>query len=273
MKLMNKLERKFGRYAIQNLSLYIVGAYVVGYILQLFVPDFYNMLLLKPQYILKGQVWRLVTWVLTPPSELSFWTIIMIICYYSIGNSLEAAWGRFRFNLYIFSGIFFTVIGAMIAYFFIGSNYPYGSQVSTYYINLAIFLGYAFTFPESKMYIYFVIPIKTKWLGVLYCILIVYSFINATSIGKVIIFSSLLNVILFLLGNKNINRYAPKEMKRRQTYKKEVRQSSGTTRHKCAICGRTELDGENLEFRYCSKCEGNYEYCQDHLFTHEHKKR
>jgi len=231
------------------------------------------MLLLEPQYVLKGQIWRLITWVIAPPSKLSFWTVIMIICYYSIGNSLEAAWGRFRFNLYIFSGIFFTVIGVMIVYFIMGPDYPYGYLASTYYINLAIFLGYAFTFPESKMYIYFVIPIKTKWLGILYGALIIYSFINSGLINRVIIFSSLLNVILFLFGNKNTKRYTPKEMKRRQAYKKEVRQSSGTNRHKCTICGRTELDDENLEFRYCSKCEGNYEYCQDHLFTHEHKKR
>ena len=90
--------------------------------------------------------------------------------------------------------------------------------------------------------------------------------------GRIIIGASLLNVIIFFLATRNMARISPRQMRRRQVFRQEVKKEMGTTRHKCAICGRTEQDG-NLEFRFCSKCEGNYEYCQDHLFTHEHVKR
>ena len=88
------------------------------------------------------------------------------------------------------------------------------------------------------------------------------------------IVASLLNFVLFFLSTRDIGRYRPKEVRRRQNFKKAVNPSKVTTitKHKCAVCGRTERDGENLEFRFCSKCNGNYEYCQDHLYTHEHVK-
>ena len=87
---------------------------------------------------------------------------------------------------------------------------------------------------------------------------------------------SLLNFIIFFLSTRNLNRYTPHEIHRRHQFKsqmKEPRPGSGITKHKCAVCGRTELDDPTLEFRFCSKCEGNYEYCQDHLFTHQHIRR
>ena len=81
-----------------------------------------------------------------------------------------------------------------------------------------------------------------------------------------------LNFLIFFFSTRNYRSVSPKEVHRKRTYHRQVQQPKGVTRHKCAICGRTELDDPNLEFRFCSKCNGNYEYCQDHLFTHEHVK-
>ena len=89
---------------------------------------------------------------------------------------------------------------------------------------------------------------------------------------------SLVILFCFFFSNRNMHRYNPKEVHRRREFKKAMAQSrvnpatGGITKHKCAICGRTEKDDPNLEFRFCSKCNGNYEYCQDHLFTHQHVK-
>lgn len=277
------MERKYGRYAIRNLSAYIIALYAAGYLMELLSPNILGWLTLEPAYILRGQVWRLVSWILIPPDSLDIFTIIMLYFYYSVGNTLEKTWGAFRYNLYIFSGVLFTVIGAFILYGILRMQYPssvipsVGSAFSTYYISMSILLAFTATYPDAEVLLYFFIPIKMKWLGIVYGIFIVINFINSGWSGKVVIIASLLNFIVFFLSTRNLKRYSPKEQKRRHDFKKATaptRVKNGqVTRHKCAVCGRTELDGDNLEFRFCSKCDGNYEYCQDHLFTHEHIRR
>jgi hypothetical protein len=122
----------------------------------------------------------------------------------------------------------------------------------------------------------FVIPIKVKWMGIIYVIYIIWDLIRyGSQYGwgyRMVIISSLMNVLIYFLMTRNLKRVHPKEVHRRKVYREQTRQPRGVTKHKCAICGRTELDSPDLEFRFCSKCEGNYEYCQDHLFTHEHRK-
>ena len=277
MNFLNKMERKFGRYAIHNLSTYIIGAYVIGYFLYFLAPGvLYNYLSLEPYYILRGQIWRLITWVLIPPESPGIFTIIMLMLYYSLGNSLEQTWGAFRYNAYIFSGIISTIIGAFILYAVMGGNIVFGQALfSTYYINMSIFLAFAVCYPNMELLLYFIIPIKVKWFGILYGAFIVLSFLQTNWAGRVAIIASMFNFILFFLMTRNYNKVSPKEIRRKQNFKRQTSQSgrSGITKHKCAICGRTELDGDDLEFRFCSKCDGNYEYCQDHLFTHKHIKK
>ena len=119
MNYLNKLERKIGKYAIPNLSLWLVVTYALGYLMMYMTPGIISYLMLEPAMVLRGQVWRLVTWVLIPPSTGNiFFYIIMIMLYYSLGTALERTWGTFRFNVYIFGGMIFTVIGAFVAYGF-----------------------------------------------------------------------------------------------------------------------------------------------------------
>ena len=121
MKFFNKLERKYGRYAISNLTRYIIICYVIGYLLALAAPWLLTILTLDPGKILHGQVWRLVTWVLIPPGGLSIFTIIMLFFYYSLGSALEKTWGDFRYNMYILTGLVATVIGSFILFFVSGA--------------------------------------------------------------------------------------------------------------------------------------------------------
>lgn len=277
MNFLNKMERKFGKYAIRNLSAYIIAMYVAGYLMSFLTPALLNYLYLEPYYILRGQVWRLFSWILIPPESLDIFTIIMLFFYYSVGNALEQKWGAFRYNVYIFSGILFTAIGAFVLFFVLGGNTIFGifNSFSTYYINMSIFLAFAASYPDARVLLYFFIPIKMKWLGIFYGVMVLLSFISSGWVGKVVIIASLFNFLVFFLSTRNRKQYSYKEQKRKMEYRRNVQQPTGTkkhpvTRHKCAVCGRTELDGENLEFRFCSKCDGNYEYCQDHLFTHTH---
>jgi hypothetical protein len=271
---LDKLEKKFGRFAIPNLTMYLIGAYIIGFGIYYFLPGLFKWLTLEPYFILKGQVWRVISWVLVPPSGSLISIIFIVLLYYSLGTALERAWGTFRYNVYIFSGILFTVIGAFALYFIAGTGMiGYGGLFSTYYINMSIFLAFAVSYPDMELLLYFIIPIKMKWMAIVYAVFILYDFIAGNFISKVAIAASLLNFVVFFLSTKK--GYSPKQQMRKKKYQKQSRPHmtySNGARHRCAVCGRTELDDPNLEFRFCSKCNGNYEYCQDHLFTHEHVK-
>ena len=171
MKFIDKLERKFGRFGIPNLTVYIIGCYVLGYFLAMFAPGVLNMLSLDMSMVMKGQIWRLVTWVIYPPSSvggtgnLVMFLLAIFFFYYPIGTSLERTWGTFRYTLYIFSGLLFTVIAAVLLYVFTGGyvmmngiTYSLGGGIfTTYYISLSIFLAYAVTYPDLQLLLMFVI--------------------------------------------------------------------------------------------------------------------
>ena len=285
MKFIDKLERKFGRFGIPNLTIYMIICYVIGYALMIVNPGILNWLSLEPAYILRGQVWRLVTWVLYPPSTsgVLWFAIAVLFFYYPIGTSLERTIGTFKYTLYILSGVIFTILGAFILYFLLGGNVLVGNVFSTYYISLSTFLAYAMWYPDMQVLLMFIIPVKMKWMAIFYVVIVVYEMIQYIMAGAwylvIPIVASLLNFIIFYFGTKDFSRYNPKEVHRRNEFRRAMepqgRMKSGSgsvTKHKCAICGRTELDDPNLEFRFCSRCNGNYEYCQDHLFTHTHVK-
>ncbi|MCD8075662.1 MAG: hypothetical protein LUF27_11670 [Lachnospiraceae bacterium] len=274
MDFLNKMERKFGKYAIPNLPAILIALYVAGYIIELINSNVIWYLYLSPTMILRGQIWRLVTWVIIPPYSLDVFVIITLYFYFSIGKTLERTWGVFRFNVYIFSGMLFTIIGAFLLYFIAHVDGAY--YFSTYYVCMSMFLAFAVTYPDMQVLLMFIIPIKMKWLGILYGALLLASLVQGNIATRVAIVVSLLNFVIYFAMTRNLFRYSPHEIHRRNEFNRKVKKvqpNKGNTRHRCAVCGRTEKDGDHLEFRYCSKCEGNYEYCQDHLFTHQHKRK
>ena len=299
MNFIYKLEHKFGRFAIRNLSLILILCYVAGYIIKFAAPAFMEYLTLNPYAIVHGLVWRIVSWILIPPGEnYIFFAIIMLVFYYSIGTSLERTWGTFQYNLYLFAGMFFTLIGSFLmmgfCYLFrpellngIYSEYTVFESLSyvfsTYYVNMSIFLAYAATFPDNQVLLMFIIPIKVKWLGVVYGAFLVYEMISGMlmngNVGFVypfVIGSSMLNFIVFFFTTRNYIRMNRSQRKMHRDFARKQRtdkaaRNAGITKHRSAVCGRTEKDGDDLVFRFCSKCAGNYEYCQDHLYTHIHK--
>ena len=284
MNFLNKMERKIGKYAIPNLMIYLIAAYCIGFVIYTVNPNFMLMLTLSPYHILHGQVWRLITWILMPTDTRVFSLLIMALLYYQLGSALERSWGTFRFNVYIFGGMLFTVIGAFILYGIYAAAGTGSLETislissltfTTNYINLTIFLAFAVMYPEMQILLFFIIPVEMKWMAVVYAVLIAINLILTSWGGRIAIIMSILNFLIFFLSTRNYRRVSPKEIHRKQVFKaqmREPRRGSMVTKHKCAVCGRTELDDPNLEFRFCSKCDGNYEYCQDHLFTHQHIK-
>ena len=268
MNWLDKLERKFGKYAIHNLMYYIIILYILGLVIQMVNPSLYTQWLgLDAEAILHGQIWRIVTFIIQPPNASFLFMAFALYFYYMVGQALEYMWGAFRFNLYFFSGVLLHVLACLVIYLIFGINFSMG----TFYLNLSLFFVYAYLFPDATFLLFFIFPIKAKWLGIIEGIFYGLTIIGGLSALVNPSLMSLLNFAIFVMGSKR-NRFSPKDIKRRRTYAKKVKAASQSTHHRCAICGRTEKDGEDLEFRFCSKCKGNYEYCQEHLFTHEHRK-
>lgn len=293
MNQQNRLRRKLEKYAIPNLTLYLIICYGIGYLMQFLVPAGYQYLMLDPFLVLKGQVWRLVTWILIPPDSSNiFFVLITLYLYYSLGGLLERIWGTYKYNVYLFSGLLFTILGAFVLYGYSvlmgaqptmytglyllnNGSAVYFGQFSTYYINMSIFLACAASIPDVQVLLMFLFPIKVKWLGIVYGIILLVNCIQGGIATWIVVIFSLLNFLVFFLRSKGKMHLSVGQIKRQQEFHQKMRaagQTKGITRHKCAVCGRTELDGDDLEFRFCSKCNGNYEYCQYHLFTHEHVK-
>ena len=281
MNWLDKLERKLGRFAIPNLTVYLLAGYVIGFAVVLLMPELLGWLTLEPALIVRGQVWRVISWVLIPPTTQPISLLFLVLLYYSLGTVLERTWGTFRYNVYIFSGLFFTVLAVFIFYavyyFGFGMEISLSSVglISTNYITMSIFLAFAAIYPEMEVYLYFILPIKMKWMALVYAAMALYYFVSRGAVTRVAIGASLLNFVIFFLSTRNLKRYSPKERARKARFRQQSAphmQYSNGAKHRCAVCGRTELDDPCLEFRFCSKCNGNYEYCQDHLFTHEHVK-
>jgi len=281
MNFLNKLERRFGRYAIPNLMRYVVAIYIAGFVIGLMPYDVSSVLSLDFDLILRGQVWRLFTFLIPATSGNVFFWVIMVYFYYIIGNGLESNWGSFRLNLYFFSGIFFNIVASLITYLISG----YSISPSLEFICGTLFFAFAALYPNSTFYLYFLIPVKAKYLAIFRALVYVFQiytyFVYQQYLLIIPLVVSMANFLIFFFASRNYRRISPSEIKRKANFRKQMDpRNHGTvtqfrgrnviTRHKCAVCGRTELDGDQLEFRFCSKCDGNYEYCMDHLFTHEH---
>ena len=297
---LNRLERKIGRYAISHLTMLIIGCYIVGYVIAMINSDILGYMYLDPYYILHGQIWRLVTWIVVPPDSMNIFTIIMLFFYFSIGTSLERAWGDFRYNVYIASGMLISIVTAFISYFaasaIIGTPVIFGGMFSTYYICMSILLAFAFTFPDARVLLWFIIPLKVKWLGIVYCIFIGYDiftdvryFIMTKNpmflLRGIAVIASLANFLIFFFSTRSRNsfyknkseifggrqrKHSKAGFSNNRSFDKTVKDVKGIARHRCCVCGRTEITDPELEFRFCSKCAGGKEYCMDHIFTHEH---
>ena len=181
---LDKLERKLGRFAIPNLTVYLLVGYVIGFGIVNLMRDMVGYLTLEPALILRGQVWRLISWVLIPPTDNLISLVFLVLLYYSLGTALERTWGSFRYNVYIFSGLLFTVLAVFglyaFYYFRYGVEVPLSAVglIGTNYITMSIFLAFAVIYPDMEVMLYFILPIKMKWMALVYVVLAGYDFIN-----------------------------------------------------------------------------------------------
>ena len=288
---MKNLRKKFELFCfrnrnkgIPNLMLYIALGTGLVYLFSLATNSYYlyGLLCFDRELILRGQIWRLITYPLTYRAGSVILTAISLLCYYSLGRAMENIWGTCRFTLYYLSGIVLMDIYCMI----------FGGQASVTYLNLSLFLGYATMYPNASFLLFYIIPVKA-WIFALVDLVLVLSSLftdpfpanlfSVISLANYFLFfgKDVLNVIPMswrinarrLLRRKKSGKAAPKAKVipfDAGSYEASTATVKAPYTHRCTICGRTDVSDPELEFRYCSRCKGYYCYCQDHISNHTH---
>lgn len=263
MNFIDKLQRKFGKYYIKNLMMIIISGMILVYALTFMSgnSNLINNIILDKEKVLQGEIWRLVTFIFIPNmgSIISF--IFSIYFYYISGVGLENEWGEFKFNLYYFLGVVTTIIFSMIT----------GARATGTFINLSLFLAFAKIYPNYQILLFYIIPIKIKYLAILNWILIIVSLLQVHSLGEMLItLVPILNFFIFF-GKDIISGTKSNTMNfnRQQKFKNQVKERE--ILHICEVCGITEKEDPDMEFRYCSKCSGKKCYCEKHIKNHNHK--
>ena len=271
-------------FGIPNLMRFVTAGQAVVYLLYMFSnAGAISFLSFDLPHLLHGEVWRLITFVFVPDTFRPFSFLLMLSFYYFAGTTLEREWGTAKFSLYYFSGMALSVLGTVLAALITGY---YGLTLSSaYYLNLTLFLAFAALYPDAGILYMMIIPLKAKWLAAADVLLIGWGILRSLAahsvIGVVIPLVSLLNVLIFfwpeitgMLGfqasrirHQSTHQTIQFKSAARQQRKKEAAQGY---RHKCSVCGRTDTDYPDLEFRYCSKCAGYHCFCQDHIYNHVH---
>lgn len=286
---MSKIRNRFERFCyrhrnkgIPNLMLYLTIGTALVYLLTYFTHNnvLYSYLSFNRNLILQGQVWRLFTYPLT--YGIGEYSLIMVaislFCYYSLGRAMETMWGTLRFNLYYLTGMVMIDVFCLL----------FGGYAHVEYLNLSLFLGYATLFPNMRFLLFFIIPIKAWIFAIIYLGLTIGAVVSLASAGffPYCLFPlvSLLNYFLFF--GKDVLNVLPlswrnkfRKKKKKTTYKTVTFQAANPSpvtkpkiphTHQCTICNRTDISNPELEFRYCSRCNGYYCYCEDHISDHTH---
>lgn len=260
---------KHPNFGVPNLMKYVAIANIAFWLISAVNPVLASYLVFSPYHILHGQVWRLITFALIPPGT-GILTFIAVYFYYWIGSTLEQYWGTPQFNVYFFSGLILTVLYGFLIYFTTGINIG----VTAEYVYLSMFFSFAALFPDMQVLLFFIIPIKMKWLALVDAAFFVLSVITNPFPVNLLPIVAIMNFIIFCGGD--LLRMIPKRPSantvnfRRESRRIKREQAVKLYNHKCSVCGRTDTDYPELEFRYCSRCAGYHCFCQDHINNHIH---
>ena len=261
-------------FGIPNLMKYIVVGNVIIYLMDLFSHGAATMMLMfHPTLVLRGQIWRVLTFIFVPEcGGFVLFFLLSVFFYYFIGSALERQWGTTRFTVFYGLGILLNLVVRLL----------FRAPISMHYINLSMFFSFATLYPDMQVLLYGLIPLKVKWLAWLDAALFLYDMIRFISMGAwtlaLIPVVAILNYFIFfwddfmsLLGRtqRRAAHYTNPQTINFKKAQKQVQERKGYL-HKCSVCGITDADDPNMEFRYCSKCNGYYCYCMKHINDHIH---
>jgi hypothetical protein len=282
MSLIPRLERRFGRFAIPNLTAIIIGGQALLYLADLLRRDngggsVYQLVSLQPSRILAGEAWRLVTFAFAPPlTPIIFFALLGWMLFYLFGSNLERVWGDFRFNVFLLVGWAANVAVAFIAWGVWGIPEPLlpptaalgqSAMAANVLLYGSVFFAFARLFPDVIINVMFVLPIRIKWLALAAWVGYAYSFLLYDWPFRLFIAASLANYGLFF-GREHWREF--RFGRRRRKFQAQARQATAAPNHVCRVCGASSEKSPKTLFRYCSKCAGQCCYCPDHIRDHVH---
>ena len=258
-----KLERKYGKFAIEHLAQFIVGGMAIVFVLSMVKPEFKDLLVLDFEMVKRGQVWRLVTYLFLPTTDSYFWILFSLWWMWLIGSNLENEWGPLKFNLFYFIGMVGTTAAAWIT----------GGAVGNTWLNMSLFFAFATIFPNYEIFPIPFIPfsVKVKWLALISAAFAGYSFLVGGWVLRASVAAALGNYFLFfgahlfgLLRGRNME---VRQAARRASMRPVAEKATGG--RVCAICGKREDDGTDIRVCSCEKCGGKARaLCLEHARNH-----
>ena len=263
--LLARLDRRFGKLAIENLATFIVGGMGIVFLLSMVRPDFQNLLTLDIHQVMRGQVWRLVTYLFLPTSGSTWWILFALYWVWMIVSNLEAEWGAFKLNLFYLLGMIGTTIAAILTRGAVGNEQ----------LNLSCFFAFATLFPNYEILILFVLPVRMKWLGLLSAAYTIYECVTGNWVTRGAIIAATANYLLFfgphLLGLSRSRNLQTRQAARRVSNAPAPSHGSTMAARACAICGKGENDDADIRVCSCEKClaaGGPRHLCLEHARNH-----
>jgi len=261
MNLIDRLEKKFGRYALPNSTVYLIAGQSLFYALIMMGKLDRSQIWLTADSLFQREWWRLATFPLDPPVQNPLFAFFAWYLFYLMGSALEELWGAFRYNLFLLLGFCLMVAAA-----FVTPAYP----VNNAFIGGSVFLAFAFLFPDFQLLLFFVLPVRVKWLALLTWLGYGYLFLTGGWPARMMVLASVGNFLIFFARDIRLSiRYGKRKM---------VKRASGAVNrddkpfHCCTVCGITDKTHPQMDFRYCPECEGQHCYCTEHIFDHQHLK-
>lgn len=269
---------KHPKLAIPNLMTIIVVGNVLVYLLDMFGrTSLASLLVYVPSLVMQGQIWRIVTFLFVPMGSGVF-LLLELYFYWFIGSALEREWGSTKFTVFYGMGILLNILMGLILPF-VGAGLSF---ITLRYVNLSLFFAFATLYPNMQVLLFFIIPVKVKWMAWLDAALFAWSFLSNLLVldiaGALLPVIAILNYFLFFWsdirslisrGRRQVQHQRSQQTVNFRKATKDAQQRKGYL-HKCAVCGKTDTDYPDMEFRYCSKCNGYYCYCKDHINDHVH---
>jgi membrane associated rhomboid family serine protease len=279
IKAVDRFCYKHPRFGIPNLMICIVVGNVAVFLLSLMGSTgqtFSGLMMFNAGAILRGQVWRLITFVFIPQINEPFFLIISLYFYYFLGTTLERQWGTAKFTVYYITGMLFLVLFGFITYLF---KADVSAGITVYFLNMSMFFAFATFYPDNRVLLFFVIPIKMKILALADLAFFAYIIIVNPFPIRLLPVVCLLHYFMFCGGwlidylRRSFSRSKRTDNTvnfRREAAKIKYKENVQTHLRKCEVCGKTDTDYPELEFRYCSRCNGYHCYCEEHINSHVH---
>ena len=276
MSLLTRLERRFGRFAVPHLTIVLIAGQVVAYVANMApVPaaggaQLVRNIGLDPALVASGEWWRVITSLFTPPLQMAIFAFFFWYFFYLMGTTLEATWGRFRYNVYLLIGYIASIVMTFVAWQFGGAV---GQVATNGFLFGSVLLAFARLNPDFQLLLFFILPVRIYWVAVLTWVGYGITLLSSPSwLDKSLVIAAVLNYLLFF--GRDIAR-SIKHGHRGMQFQAKRLQGRGAQGvlpiiHACRVCGLTSETSPRTQFRYCMKCDGGACYCAEHLDNHEH---